>query len=289
MGATENPKPALLTEAQEQLTLAYTLAREKPEEALQACKAAIEMAPESAEAYNLKGILLEEVGAPQQSLEAYQMAVQLAPDFEDAHRNLLELQEELLETQYQGKKPPARKVAFWGAIVCGGLFAGTQGAHAFVGEYVDIPFVVAVLGMCGYAASCGIGVYAIGVLSKFKKTLQLSLFGAFGCAIAYGITAIASSVPHQMSGPAMYYSAPLFSVKVILRYVVIGIGAGAMLGIVQKTSRQLGFSILAGLISFGSYGLFAPLLELLLMRWNLVPIPPQSVRLRHDHGDDYRH
>ena len=68
--------------------------RGKFKNALDICKIAIQQLPASAEAYNLKGLLLDELGRPEEALEAYRTALQLDSKFDDARLNLLEAEAE---------------------------------------------------------------------------------------------------------------------------------------------------------------------------------------------------
>lgn len=95
MGEKGKSVPA---EARIQLEQAYAHdAAGEFEQALRECEAVIELAPSLAEAHNLRGILLEELGYKQEAIKAYRRAVQLAPDFHDAELNLSDLQTELIE------------------------------------------------------------------------------------------------------------------------------------------------------------------------------------------------
>ncbi|MBN2004865.1 MAG: tetratricopeptide repeat protein [Anaerolineae bacterium] len=258
-GASIPEPPA---EAQEQLDLANALRDQgKLQEALQVCEETITLVPESAVAYNLKGILLEEMGKSQEAVEAYQRAIELAPDFEDARLNMLELQDEMLEPQYRDDKTPAWKVALQGAVVFGGLFAMFGGLNMFVMGHLGLLFFVAVETM-GYALSCGLGIYVIGASSKFRETVRLSLFGAVGCAGAYGVMTCLSFV--------MTWG---FEIKLplTLQYVVIGIITGVALGVVQKRPQQLKLSIGAGLVGFGIFALLSEFFSGILL--NIFPIP----------------
>jgi tetratricopeptide (TPR) repeat protein len=62
------------------------------EEALVACDKAIEYAPGWSEAYNLRGVILDDLGKPGRSILAYRQAVNLDPDNEIARENLAELE-----------------------------------------------------------------------------------------------------------------------------------------------------------------------------------------------------
>jgi Flp pilus assembly protein TadD len=55
--------------------------------------------PESAEAYNVRGLVLEELGQPGAAAEAYQKASRLDPSLAVAGENLQELEAELAEAR----------------------------------------------------------------------------------------------------------------------------------------------------------------------------------------------
>ncbi len=67
--------------------------------ALAACAAAISHDPQSALAYNFRGIVLEDLGLRVKALAAYKQAQQLDPDFTDAADNFHELKAELLNDE----------------------------------------------------------------------------------------------------------------------------------------------------------------------------------------------
>ncbi len=62
--------------------------------ALSACDAALQVAPQWAEAHNLRGIVLDELGRTREAIAAYREALRLDPAFSDAATNLAELQAE---------------------------------------------------------------------------------------------------------------------------------------------------------------------------------------------------
>ncbi len=89
---SQNIPPA----AQQHLEQAYQLEQaDKISEALQPCEAAIELAPQWADAHNLHGILLEELGRQQEAIAAYRQAVRIDPTFQEAQENLSEAQLEI--------------------------------------------------------------------------------------------------------------------------------------------------------------------------------------------------
>jgi tetratricopeptide (TPR) repeat protein len=62
--------------------------------ALLNCNEAIAYIPESAEAHNLRGLILDVMGKTDESILAYREALRLDPDFADAKENLAELEAE---------------------------------------------------------------------------------------------------------------------------------------------------------------------------------------------------
>lgn len=62
--------------------------------ALSECDQALQAAPHWAEAHNLRGIILDELGRTEQAVAAYQQALHLDPALTDAAENLSELQAE---------------------------------------------------------------------------------------------------------------------------------------------------------------------------------------------------
>jgi tetratricopeptide (TPR) repeat protein len=61
---------------------------------LEECDATIEIDPSFADAHNLRGIVLEELGRPGEAAQAYETAIALDPAFDEAIRNLWELERE---------------------------------------------------------------------------------------------------------------------------------------------------------------------------------------------------
>jgi tetratricopeptide (TPR) repeat protein len=65
------------------------------EKALAACDVAIALDPDLADAHNLRGVLLEELGRPSAAMNAYGTALRIDPDYTEAADNLAELRAEL--------------------------------------------------------------------------------------------------------------------------------------------------------------------------------------------------
>ena len=87
--------------AHEHLAQAY--AHEQVQEfemALRECERALQLDPSLAEAHNLRGILLEELGRKRSAISAYRRALELDPSFEEAKQNL----EKLAQSGYADMK-----------------------------------------------------------------------------------------------------------------------------------------------------------------------------------------
>ena len=85
----------LSLQAEQALDRAYAhQERGEFEDALRECEAAIRFDPGYAEAHNLQGIILEELGRTQEAMAAYRRAVRLDPTFNDARENLSEVEAE---------------------------------------------------------------------------------------------------------------------------------------------------------------------------------------------------
>lgn len=72
--------------------------------ALVNCNQAIEYIPESANAHNLRGLILDAMGKTEQSTLTYQEALRLNPDFAEAKENLADAQAEYQNSPKQGIK-----------------------------------------------------------------------------------------------------------------------------------------------------------------------------------------
>jgi preprotein translocase subunit SecD len=71
------------------------------EDALYDCDAALELDPKSAEAHNLRGLILDLLGSKGEAIQSYREAVRLDSTFEDARQNLAEAEAEQRGQQVQ--------------------------------------------------------------------------------------------------------------------------------------------------------------------------------------------
>ena len=82
-------------QAQQHLDLAYSHEdRGEFTDALRECETAVRFDPGYAEAHNLRGIVLEELGQKEEAIAAYAHAVLLDPSFDEARENLHEAKAE---------------------------------------------------------------------------------------------------------------------------------------------------------------------------------------------------
>jgi tetratricopeptide (TPR) repeat protein len=72
----------------------YYKETEEFDKALQECEAAITLEPYLADAHNLRGMVLEELGRSLEAIGAYKKAIHLDPDFSEAEENLTNLKAE---------------------------------------------------------------------------------------------------------------------------------------------------------------------------------------------------
>jgi tetratricopeptide (TPR) repeat protein len=79
--------------------------RDELHDALRTCDAALVLDPGLAEAHNLRGMLLEELGRGREALAAYREAIRLDPDLVEAQENLCEAEEEIGEQEEASSVP----------------------------------------------------------------------------------------------------------------------------------------------------------------------------------------
>ena len=72
----------------------YYKETEEFDKALRECETAIDLEPFWADAHNLRGMILEELGRSLEAIGAYRKAIQLDPDFSEAKENLANLKAE---------------------------------------------------------------------------------------------------------------------------------------------------------------------------------------------------
>jgi tetratricopeptide (TPR) repeat protein len=135
----EDEEFAIPDTANSSLELAYGLQHDESyPEALEACDAAIERARcLLADAYNLRGIVLEELDRPDDAEEAYRTALEIDPSFQEAADNLRDLEADL------GLPDEPVTIANFGSVAEAYLAHGqleAEGVWSFVAdEYAALP------------------------------------------------------------------------------------------------------------------------------------------------------
>jgi len=123
----------LLEEVQRHLEQAYAYEESGDlENGLRECELVIQLAPELAEAHNLRGIILDELGQKEEAIAAYREAVRLAPTFREARHNL---HEALAEKRERANRLVTVRVFVYAvhAHLAKALLAA-NGIHAFVAD-----------------------------------------------------------------------------------------------------------------------------------------------------------
>ncbi len=157
-----------LSRAEHYLEQAYLQRDEEAHKAaLDACVAAIEIVqPFLAEAYNLQGIILEELGRNQEAVESYEKALQIEPGLHEAADNLVALESELgiehrlvtiatFSHQTEAYIPKARLEAegIWAFIADGGtvganwLYSNAVGGVKLQVRDADVERAIEILGI----------------------------------------------------------------------------------------------------------------------------------------------
>ncbi len=91
----DNITPVSQAKTHLEQALVYYEDTEEFDKALTECDTALALAPELAEAHNLRGILLEELGQNSEALQAYEQAIALNPNFSEAKDNLEQFRTEI--------------------------------------------------------------------------------------------------------------------------------------------------------------------------------------------------
>jgi tetratricopeptide (TPR) repeat protein len=161
------------TEAPQHLEQAYVYEVDGEfENALRECELAIQLAPDWAEAHNLRGIVLEELGRKEEAIAAYREAVRLDPAFREARENLSEAKAEpreetkTVETERSGARWEAEKNA-----------ASWVYAWLYLSPFLTVPCFVFQLFDLHSRSTVGEQVWAAIVPLIFHVPLLLMSFG----------------------------------------------------------------------------------------------------------------
>ena len=270
---TDNPDPE--ADAQSHLEQAYTHEEEgRLADALRECELAIQVAPELAEAHNLQGIVLEQLGHNERAMAAYREAVRLDPDFEEAQQNLLESQGELRESQQRIQQKQTWRTVWYGAMGYGISFAVIGAASVVLQGRIRGSVAALALVTLLYALGSGVGGAVLGKVSQ-RNTWLLAGAGAVGFGVAYVATTVLSRFLFSILISRGVSLDAAFAINSTARFALTGAVTGLVLGAVQGNWRQAAWLTLAGTIGFGLYGLSSSFtVDLaLLMGW----VTPDSI------------
>jgi tetratricopeptide (TPR) repeat protein len=109
------------------------------EDALYDCDAAIALDPKSAEAHNLRGLILDLLGSKGEAIQSYREAVRLDPTFEDARQNLAEAEAEQRGQQFQligADESEQKKFGWWKLILLALVILILTGIFIKAGESI---------------------------------------------------------------------------------------------------------------------------------------------------------
>ncbi|MEJ2748724.1 MAG: tetratricopeptide repeat protein, partial [Anaerolineae bacterium] len=188
--------PESITELEQILEKTYALNDvDKLEDALTHCQQAINLHPKSAEAHNLKGLILDRLGEKQEALAAFQKAVHLDPEFQDAQQNLADVQAEVHDTQTKNLKlNGARHVAKWGAFSFGLALTVNEIISSVFGMVnttlpviFQSPFLALTIYSLIFAVFIGAAIAVLG-LEAYNEPRRFGILGIISSSIVYFIT-----------------------------------------------------------------------------------------------------
>lgn len=105
-------------------------------EALDECQTAIQLAPDSAESYNLLGVVFDSLGRGKEATNSYEKALSLDPTFVEAQENLEDARKESFPPTYDYKEDRR--------AIIGGSISALSGAliGAMESSFRELPIVV---------------------------------------------------------------------------------------------------------------------------------------------------
>jgi len=278
MSVEVTPETSTLdSQAQTQQHLEQAYAHEEEgrlADALRECELAIQVAPEAAEAHNLQGIVLEQLGHKERAMVAYREAVRLDPDFEEAQQNLLEAQGELRESQQRIQQKQTWRTAWYGALGYGISFAVIGAASVILQGRIRGNFTALALVTLLYALGSGAGAATLGKTSQ-RNTWLLAGAGALGFGVAYLATTVLSRFLFSILISRGASLDAAFTINSTARFALTGAVTGLVMGAAQRNWRQAAWLTLAGTFGFGLYGLSSSFTVdvALLMGW----LTPDSI------------
>jgi tetratricopeptide (TPR) repeat protein len=117
-------------EAQRALQRAYALEDgDELAQALEACEAALRLAPHWAEAHNLRGVILDGLDRLEEAIAAYEQALSFHPEFRDAEDNLIAEESEWIKRQRESHRAAVQRAEPDDELVSIGAFGFPEHSH----------------------------------------------------------------------------------------------------------------------------------------------------------------
>lgn len=260
---TETDSPDRTANSQTHLQTAYEyIERSDLQNALNKCQVAIKLAPDSADAHNLHGIILDQLGETEQAILAYSEAIRLNPAFDEAIQNLAEAQTELNLSQRKLQQGEIWRVAKWGAWGYGtgltlfGILSSLL-PLLFLEVLVSYVYVFEIIKVIWFALAGGWGGIWLGKGMKSSNATSIGKTSGLGFGLGY-LLSIALFIGVSEIGISLWaWSSTdlIFTIAQTVRYGFIGGFTGLLIGKLQKDRQQLLQLVLAGAIGLGLHGL----------------------------------
>lgn len=230
----------------------------KLEDALIQTDEIIKRAPGLAEAHNLKGVILDQLGQKAEAIEAFREALRCDPAFHDAQQNLADIQSAVQETAHRAVQfGRARTVAIKGAIifslalVAAAILQSAIFLNPFRLEFAGFQMLFVIWRAITFAAATGAAMAIIGSQS-FANGRSFALVTI----LATGLTLVIVSFSYTLSGYNIWSADAkgLFSINYQpIPFMFAGAVMGILIGFVQKNRMLSVWLALAGLTGFGFY------------------------------------
>lgn len=272
---TETDPPDRTANAQTHLQTAYEYIEQSDlQNALNECQIAIQLAPDSADAHNLHGIILDRLGKTEQAILAYREAIRLNPAFDEAIQNLAEAQTELDLSQRKLQQDEIWRVAKWGAWGYGTgltLFGVLSSLLPllFLEVLVSYVYVLEIIKVIWFALAGGWGGIWLGKGMKPSNATSIGKASGLGFGLGY-LLSIALFIGVSEIGMSLQAWSSIdliFIIAQTVRYGFMGGFTGWLIGKLQKDRQQLLQLVLTGAIGLGLYGLLHEIWGDKLLGW----------------------